>query len=289
MRSESSIEQQLRDLHAPHIEPPRPSERSEAEALLAWAERHAAANEPAPMSAWSKLALALAGRRLAVAFATVFVLVFGACVLPTSYEIPLGLSIVIRPAVGEHLPVHDIERYVEQRSQAGGAQIMMREVVSDGGEPVAEMSIRLWDQSLALGELEPELRERFPSLTSAEIHETALAGELETIWGLRLAHRALQLPPREADVEHARQMLLLQLHESGFEAHEVVVKVRDREDGRREIEVQIERDLNDGSLPLGEGPAFQWVTDGQPPTRVQLDAPPSGKAVRIHVGDDEQR
>lgn len=287
MRSESSIEQQLRDLHAPHIEPPRPSERSEAEALLAWAERHAAANEPAPMSAWSKLALALAGRRLAVAFATVFVLVFGACVLPTSYEIPLGLSIEIRPAAGEQLPIQDIERYVEQRSGATEVQVLLREVVSDGGEPVAGMWIRLWDQNLALGEIEPELRERFPSLASAEIRETALAGEVETIWGRRFAHRALQLPPREADVEHARRMLLMQLHEQGFEAHEVVVKVRDREDGRREVEVQVERSLSDGPLPRGA--EFQWVTNGEPPTRVQLDAPPSGQAVRIHVGGDEQR
>ena len=61
--------------------------------------------------------------------------------------------------------------------------------------------------------------------------------------------------------------------------------VRDREDGHREIEVQIERHvIGDGPPPplddepglsMGDGPG-----GGAP---VELEAPPAGKAVRIHV------
>src|SRR5690606_26587710 len=138
------------------------------------------------------IALAVAGTLLAV---------LGACVLPTAYDIPLGLSLEIRAASGERIPVQELSHYVEARSDATQIDIMMREVVLDAGSPQMQLSIRLWDQNLALGELEPELRERFPALANAEIIETPLEGEIETIWARRLAHRAFAVSLRDADVE----------------------------------------------------------------------------------------
>jgi hypothetical protein len=289
----TDLETQLEQLHAPRVEPPAPTQVDEAAAILAWVQRHAqgevasslrhppaqspgpsrdALRHPPAQSPGPSRDASLAwfgAHRFAVGFAALFVLVFGACVLPTSYEIPLGLRIDVHAPPGERLPVHELTAFVRERSQAAKIEVVAREVVRDGGPPTAELSILLWDQAAALGELEPQLREQFPALANADIHEHALAGELDTIWGRRLAHRALRMPPREVDVEHARAALLIQLHASGLEQDEVVVEVRDLADGHREVEVQIERELELGELPEGgaeggaegahAGPQFRWV------------------------------
>jgi hypothetical protein len=67
--------------------------------------------------------------------------------------------------------------------------------------------------------------------------------------------------------------------------------VRDRHDlgvGHREIEVQIERHvIGGGEAPSIEEPGFHWVRDaGDAPSGnagVELEAPPAGHPVRIHL------
>lgn len=245
MRTESSIERELRELHAPRVEPPSPSPGHEDAVVAAWARRHA--DRAVPDRTPTRALGLLAPYRIAVAVAGTLLAVVGACVLPTSYEIPLGLSLEIR---GDRLPVQELSQYVEARSGATGVEVLMRELVRDGAPPQMQLSIRLWDQNLALGELEPELRERFPALANAEIRETPLEGEIETIWARRLAHRAFELSLRDADVEQARRALLIELQSRGHEDDEVVVIVGDRHEGPREIrqireireiQVQIER------------------------------------------------
>lgn len=309
MPSKLSTKRLLRELHAPRVVPPSASARAEAEAVSAWAARHGqkpgAPREGAGQTGGVGLLGLLVGHRVGLAFGALLMAIVGACVLPTSYDIPLGLSVEIRAAQGERLPAQEIARYVRERSDASEVDVLVREQLHEGdggGHPQTLMQIRLWDQGLALGELEPELRERFPALADAEIIETALEGEIETIWARRLAHRAFRVSLREADLEQAREHLLLELHSRGFEDDEVVVKVRDHDDGHREIEVQIERRSFDdgehaeppGGLDLdrdGIGPGFQWVLDPDAPEQVELRGrpPPGGGAVRIHVqgGDDE--
>jgi hypothetical protein len=202
----------------------------------------------------------LARHRLAVALSVMLMAIVGACVLPTSYDIPLGTSVEIRVLAGELSSAQEIAKYVQDRSNAAEVDVLMREV--DGGDgPQFVMMIRLWDHELALGEIGPELREQFPELEGAEIIETPLEGEIETIWARRLANRAFSLSLREADVEQARAQLILELQSRGFEADEIVVEVRDLEDGHREVEVQIERRDVQGS-----------------PEHAELLAPPPGAA-----------
>lgn len=290
--TESSIVQQLRELHAPRVEPPSPSPDGERAAVEAWLREHGASRARSDLAPpMFGMFGRFAGHRAAVGIASAL-LVVGACVLPTSYDIPLGLSLEIRAASGERLPVQELSRYVHERSDAAEVDVLMREVVIDGGTPQVELSIRLWDQNLALGELEPELREQFPALANADILETPLEGEIDTIWGRRLAHRAFAISLRDADVEEARQALLLDLQERGHEAHQVVVMVRDRDDGHREIEVQIERHaIGDGPPPpLEDEPGFRWVREAHGPSHpIELEAPPAGEAVRIHVVGDPER
>jgi len=304
MLCESSIKQRLRELHAPRVPPPALEAEAEAEAIAAWAARHGAgesspAASPAGGGAGAGLLGLLLGHRFALAFGALFIAIVAACVMPTSYEVPLGLSVEIRGVEGQELPAREIAHYVRERSDASEVDVLLREQFHgrDGGAPQTLMQIRLWDQGLALGELEPELREQFPSLADAEIIETALEGELETIWGRRLAHRAFRVSLREAELEQAREHLLVQLHGRGLADDEVVVKVRDHDDGHREIEVQIERhDLEGGEGGQGEGfdsvgfgPGFQWVLDPSAPEQVELPATSDSGAVRIQVrsGEDE--
>ncbi|KIG14856.1 hypothetical protein DB30_06310 [Enhygromyxa salina] len=246
------IEARLRELHAPRIEPSpahgEAADAREAEALAAWSQRYANARPDAGQRAASGRGASLLGvlgvfgrHRLAVALAAMLMAIVGACVLPTSYEIPLGISVEIRVAAGELDSAQEIANYVQARSNAAEVDVLMREVVGAGSGPQFVMMIRLWDHELALGEIELELREQFPELEGAEIIETPLEGEIETIWARRLANRAFSLSLREVDVEQARAQLLLELQAQGFEDDEVVVEVRDREDGQREVEVQIER------------------------------------------------
>jgi hypothetical protein len=267
MRTESSIERELRELHAPRIEPPSPSPADEDAVVAAWARRHAVKTRASDLLAPYRVAAAVTGTLLAV---------LAACVLPTSYDIPLGLSLEIRAASGERLPVRELSHYVHERSDATEVDVMMRELVLDGGPPQMQLSIRLWDQNLALGELEPELREQFPALANAEIIETALEGEIETIWARRLAHRAFAFSLRDADVEQARHALLVELQNHGHEDDQVVVLVRDRHDGHREIEVQIERHVIGGgeAPPIEDEPGFRWVRDS---SDASTDTPPPSR------------
>lgn len=292
LKKVSSIRRELRELHAPRFEPPSPSPAQEDAVLAAWTRRHGepaghAARAAAPATRVLGL---LAPHRIAVAIAGTLLAVVGACVLPTSYDIPLGLSLEIRAASGERLPVQELSHYVHERSDASEVDVMMRELVLDDGPPQMQLSIRLWDQNLALGELEPELREQFPALANAEIIETPLEGEIETIWARRLAHRAFAFSLRDADVEQARHALLVELQSRGHEDDQVVVLVRDRDDGRREIEVQIERHVIDGdeALPLDDAPGFHWVRESGN-AEVELEAPPAGHPVRIHLVGDHDR
>lgn len=303
MRSDPSIETQLRELHAPRGSLPEPREDA---VLAAWSQRYESGDARGPDGGdgrdgggrWGVLAL-FAAHRLAVAFGLLAVLIVGACVLPTSYDVPLGLSLEIRAAAGAQIPAREIAQYVQERSGASEVDVMVRQHVDDvggGSVPAAEMMIRLWDQGLALGELEPELREAFPSLADAEIEEIALEGEVEMMWGRRLVHRALHVDLREVDIERARHELLLELHAQGFEHDEVVVEVRDREDGHREVEVKIE-----GHRVDEHGPGFEWVMDPKAPREepgaelielrdggVDLEVPEAGEPVKIHLRRREQ-
>lgn len=252
MRSKSSIEASLRELHAPRVEPSADQDIAsarESEAIAAWSQRYAkpsdlgvdsGADRGAGSGLWGLLSV-LGRHRLAVAFAVMLMAVVGACVLPTSYEIPLGTSIEIHVVEGELASAQEIANYVHERSDAAEVDVLMREVVHTGATPQIVMLIRLWDHELPLGEIIPALREQFPELEHAEITETALEGEIDTIWARRLAHRAFSLSLREVDVEQARDQLVLELQSRGFEDDEIVVEVRDRADGHREIEVQVER------------------------------------------------
>ena len=286
-----AIEQELALIHRPRVEVPtreRDDDPLERELLAEWAARYGESDEPA---AWRSglhagLWMLLATHRLAVACFALLVVLAGACALPTSYEVPLGLSVEIRARAGS-LPAEDIARYVQERAVASEVDVIVRELLLDD-QLESHMQIRLWDQNLALGEIEGELRETFPSLAAAEIEEHALEGEVETFWGRRLAHVAFDVSLREDDVEEARIDLLARLQAQGFEASEVTVNVRERDDGHREVEVRIQHDLEEGEMPdldALDGPGFHWVHDPSGAKAIEIPdvRAPNGRPLRIEL------
>ena len=248
----SEIDRLLHDLHAPPVEVPAADVELERDVIARWAAQHEAATPRGWFVSLPKLAGALAAGVLAIV---------GACVLPTSYDVPLGLSVEITTRA--ELPHEAIAEFVREQGDAGEVDVFVRRQLGDhADEPQTQMLIRMWDQNLAVGELEHELREAFPDeLRDATIRETPLEGEVETIWGRRIAHRAFHVALREADLEQARAHLLVQLRAQGVTAEQVVVEVQDRPDGRREIKVQIEHSQEgELSLPLDElGPEARFV------------------------------
>jgi hypothetical protein len=231
----SEIDRLLRHIHAPSVEVPTADPEREREAVERWLARHGGST---PAWGWGLLP------RFALAFAALLLVIVGACVLPTSYDVPLGLSVEITTA--DELPHTAIVEFVHERGEAGEIEVFVhrRETRGSGQhvEPQTQMVIRMWDQSLAVGEIEQELREAFPEeLQHATIVETPLEGEIETIWGRRIAHRTFHMALRDVDVEQARAHLLVQLEAQGLDAEEVVVEVNDRPNGMREVRVEIER------------------------------------------------
>src|SRR5690606_24986268 len=253
-------------VHAPKIEVPGPDPELERELLARLVGPSQRETSSSRWGWWGWLELRA---RLAVAVAAVLLVIVGACVLPTSYDVPLGLSVEI--STHAELPHAEIAEFVRERGDASEVDVFVRRSEHAGTREQAEtqMLIRMWDQDLAIGELEHQLREAFPdALRDATIVETPLEGEVETIWGRRIAHRAVHLSLREADLAQARAQLPAPLRAQGLTAEQVVVEVRDRPDGRREIKVEIEREASsDGelpelSLPLDElGPDARWVLD----------------------------
>jgi hypothetical protein len=234
-------------IHAPRVEPPSSNPELERELLDRFSARHDAEHR---RSWW----FALGWNRLAVAIAAVLLVIVGACVLPTSYDVPLGLSVeIITTADLPHAEIVELAQFVRERGEASEVEVIMRRS-EHAGTQETQMLIRMWDQSLAVGELEHELREAFPELGDASVStiiETPLEGEIETVWGRRIAHRAFHVALREADIEQARANLLAQMAAKGLAAEQFVVEFNDRPDGRREIKVEIEHTVSsDGPPPL---------------------------------------
>jgi hypothetical protein len=241
----SEIERLLGRIHAPTVAPPVEDPELERSVVARWSARHGGAGS----RGWFMSGLTA---RLVVAFAAMLLMIVGACVLPTSYDVPLGLAVEIISTA--ELPHTAIAEYVHERGEASQIEVFVRRHATQEGEHASEqtqMTIRMWDQSLAVGELEQELREAFPEqLRDATIVETPLEGEVETVWGRRIAHRAFHVALRDADLEQAREHLLVQLRAQGVTAEQVVVEVKDRPDGRREFRIEIERDVSsDGAAP----------------------------------------
>lgn len=230
----SEIDHLLRSLLAPKVEVPRADPQLERDVTARWAARHQAIARP---HSWLARALT---PRLAAAFASLLLVIVGACVLPTRYDVPLGLSVEI--ASPAELPHQAIADFVRERGEASEVEVFVR-IHETRGEPASEprtqMRIHMWDQNLAVGELEHELRDAFPEeLRLATIAETPLEGEVETIWGRRIAHRAFRVALRRADLEQARAQLLVQLNAQGITGEAVSVQVTERPDGGREFKVE---------------------------------------------------
>ena len=295
LAEEIELEAALRELHEPRAELPTSTREAEEAALAAYDARYGSSEAGrSGAMAWLGWFELLGAYRFAVAAVVLFMTLAGACVLPTSYEVPLGLSLEIRANASIELPVKDIAQFVQMAGEAEEVDVLVRELVTEG-EQQTIMQIRLWGQSFERGELELLLRERFPALDAADaqIEEQALEGEIETVWARRLAHQTFELALKETDLEQARAQLLLQLHEQGIEAGEVTIEVRDREDGHREVELRIEQRLEGepdaAALERLVGPGFEWKFDPNAPERIELPLREEVDIERVVYDEEQER
>ncbi|EDM79674.1 hypothetical protein PPSIR1_16470 [Plesiocystis pacifica SIR-1] len=291
----SELDALLRELHERRpldgepLEIPQPTPELEAELLGMWSgcfeDRDPADGEGGLLALVQGLAWFAASARLALVAGVAVLAVFAACVVPTSYAVDLGLSVELT-VEGEHaeLPAKAMAEFLTEASGAERVDMMVHEVRTERGGVEASstrLAVRLWGEDLPYGVLEEELRAEFPELLAdVEVIERPLEGAVETVWARRLAHRTFHLALSEADVEAAREELLVRLYAQGFDEDEVVVKVRDRPDGHREIQIGIERndiDVEGADAGRAEGnieeelDELKWLIDPEQPPLPVLD------------------
>lgn len=233
-RSDEELEQSLRALHETELrERPIPGvDEAELARLLARFDGRVEQNPRrrlAVLSSW----------RWAAAAAVAAIGLVAACVAPTSYEVPLGLGLEVVDFDAELVSPRALADFLQEASGAEEVGVEAR-IEDRNGEQTTRLDVRMWGAVLEPEELEAVLVDEFPALEeAASIEVRALEGEVRTTLGRRLLHDVLGEVEREEDVEAARVRLVEELRAQGVEG-EIEVQIRDRADGRREIEVGVE-------------------------------------------------
>lgn len=171
----------------------------------------------------------------------------GACALPASYEVDLGVGLHLDFAAGEEPPVHAMAEFC--KSELGAKDITVEMSISKRGEAGAEeafegqMDLELWGPGLEPGEVVTALEAAFPELEDAPFASERLEGRVRTNLGGKLLHEYFDRVADEEDLELAKSAVLAELRARGVEG-EVDVDVSVDGD-RRELRIgvrQIEMD-----------------------------------------------
>lgn len=182
------------------------------------------------MSYWTRPALAVM---------ILLALGIAACTVPTSYEVGMGqklsISLPDKGATCDDLEpaIREISGYLDALPGVEQAGVAVRVM---GGETVIDLMI--WGQDLAAGDLEADLRARFPLLADAEIATEELAGTVRGSLAQAFGHAAFGLEVDADTAEEAREQILQQLAAQGF-GGDAQVEVVDDADGRRTIRVEL--------------------------------------------------
>ena len=229
-----ALEEALRELHG-HGEDQPASVPGERAALAAFAEKFSESSEAARAPAsggwrgWTRVAAAAAS----------FAVMVGACSLPASYEVDLGVGLRLSFDPEEELPVHAMAQYAKEELGATDINVAVHVLNDDAGT----LNMRLWGQSLGPDEVVTHLKADFPELESLTIETEVLEGRIDTNLGDKLFHEMFDSAIAEDDLEVARAELLAELLARGIDG-DIDVEMREVEGGR-EIRVGVTKQIGD--------------------------------------------
>ena len=172
--------------------------------------------------------------------------VVGACNVPASYDVELGVGLAVEFDPADELPYEAIATYAKEELGATDINVAVHIFEEDAGT----LQMRLWGQDLPPDLVIDRLRADFPELTSLEMEYEILEGKIDTNLGGKLLHQVFDPVIAEEDLELAREQLLVELLAAGVEG-EVDVQVREV-DGHREIRVGVTQTQESGGSPLLE-------------------------------------
>jgi hypothetical protein len=226
------IEEALQALHREAgAAPPDHRERLEARLLARFDELNAH-QENRPMFGF-RFPL----RPVAVA-AVVFLGLGLASQAPADYSVEVGKSVEITFPDGStpHPSVQDLVDTLKTPSDDLKVEAEVRK--APGG--VVSMKLSLWGETVALTDIETTLRQKFPSLTGAQISVGTVQGTIHSSLGGVIAHGLFASATSPAEIEAARQALIQQLRDAGEDGN-VDVQVEDEGNGQRRVKVRVEK------------------------------------------------
>ena len=260
--STEALEEALRELHGHGEDGPadlageRAAMEAYGEVFGASASKNAGARG---LRGWTQVAAAVVALGVVV----------GACNVPASYDVKLGVRLEVEFDPADELPYEAIATYAKEELGATDINMAVHLFEPESGK----LNLRLWGQDLPPDVVIDRLRADFPELEPLEMNFEVLEGKIDTNLGGKLMHQVFRPAIAEADLEVARERLLADLLAAGVEG-EVDVQVREV-DGHREIRVGVRRE-EEGPLP----PHLLEELAGEHGRRVQI------KRLEISAKDD---
>lgn len=188
----------------------------------------------------------------------------GACVMPSEYPVSLGYGFEITLAADrfDEIDPHAIASQLRNDLDVERIELRVehleRELVGEGG--VVERSEDVRMQLFVFGgaidseRMLADLREGFPALAEAELHDVPLSGTVHGTLGGQLSHRFLDVTIDRHGVEEAERRVLAELVAQGVAPKDATVDITDQlgPDGERHIEVRIEAEHDERGLPASK-------------------------------------
>lgn len=193
--------------------------------------------------------------RFALAGALGLAVVVGACVMPAEYPVRLGYGLEITVASDrfggvEGLDPEAIGRWLAEDAGLEHVELMVLHHRAETTEPSGtastrdELRLRLYvaGDGVDPEALMDELRERFPVLADAELHDAPLSGMVHGTLGGKLSHDLLDLTIDRHGVQEAERQILEQLRSDGIDLRHATIDITHEQgaDGMRRIEVRVE-------------------------------------------------
>ncbi len=239
------IEAALRRLLEPRSPAPARKDAAEERLLAAYDRRHA--ESPRAFARGFGLLDFARVHRWAVASTLLAALSVGACYAPTEVEVPMGVTVeFISRDEDPHALVEQMLEYV--RESTGATEVNVEAWKRDDGP--LQIKLRVWGPGVP-ADLDEELGEAFSQLREAELTASPLEGKVRTTLGRRLGHHWFDIGWAEDDLDGARVRLLEELAAQGI-AGEVEIEITES-DGRKQVRVQVQQELDEGGVAPGEG------------------------------------
>ena len=168
----------------------------------------------------------------------------GACSTSTTTEVDMGKKMSIGFSAKADVDMISIDtglsNFLDTQPGIENVSVSISETM-DGPKLIEVMA---WGQDLDGEALVAELRRQVPELEDADISFETLSGTIEESFASKMKREIFHMEVDGATEEEIRAQILEQLAEQGVAEGDAVVDVQ-MKDGKTEIKVQIEREVED--------------------------------------------